>query len=262
MHLPVRPFPFLSHLFSVHSWCWPCLSAARSLLPAVSVCSLSVGPHARCAIHPLGTSHLGPAQPSRLHVPESLWRSFPAVYPGSCCACELCASGPNSSALQISCLLPICPSLLSLIALSLTSFFSLSIFPWHLYIICPQNKSLSSLYAAYSSSLSTLPLTKGIYIYSIYGICCIIHLLVIFTYKIYGHTQFRTTQVMWIGAATPYCSFSVTVTTVYEEVVYLLVYGRFSQRTFAVLLFSVRLLMGDLGWACASIWFSINHWLL
>lgn len=52
-------------------------------------------------------------------------------------------------------------------------------------------------------------------------------MLVIFTYKIYGHTQSHTTQVMWIGAATPYCSFSVTVTTVYKEVVYLLTCERF-----------------------------------
>lgn len=74
-------------------------------------------------------------------------------------------------------------------------FFSLALsLLWHLCIICPQNKSLSILYTAHSSSLSTLPLTKGIYIDSIYGICCIIHMLVIFTYKIYGHTISHNTS--------------------------------------------------------------------
>lgn len=53
-------------------------------------------------------------------------------------------------------------------------------------------------------------------------------MLVIFTYKIYERTQSHTTQVMWISAAAPYCSFSVTVTTVYEKVVYLLTGERFS----------------------------------
>lgn len=53
-------------------------------------------------------------------------------------------------------------------------------------------------------------------------------MLVIFTYKIYERTQSHTTQVMWIGAAAPYCSFSVTVTTVYKKVVYLLTCERLS----------------------------------
>lgn len=206
---------------------------------ALSVCPLRATSSQAClsplcpsvrllTVPSIPTGHLSPVQPSQLCVTESLQRSFPAVYPGNRCACELCTSGHNTVALQISSLLSICPSLLSFIALSLSSFFSLSIFLWHLYIICPQNKSLSILYTAHSSSLSTLPLTKGIYIYSIYGICCIIHMLVIFTYKIYGHTQSHTTQVMWIGAATPYCSFSVTVATVYKEVVYLLACKRLS----------------------------------
>lgn len=82
-------------------------------------------------------------------------------------------------------------------------------------------------------------------------------MLVIFTYKIDGRAQSRATQAMGIGAATPCCSFSVTVTTVHIEVVCLLACRRCSQHTASALLFVGGLLVGGVGWA-SSTCFSMN----
>lgn len=79
-----------------------------------------------CAIRLHSTSHLSPVQPLQLCVTESLQHSFPAVYPGNHCACELCTSGSNNIALQVSSLLVYLPISL-LLHRSIAQFIFLSL---------------------------------------------------------------------------------------------------------------------------------------